>query len=161
MQILTLVSRGVLPPRLPEQTLSDEAWDLIQRCWVREPLKRPTMKEVTASMPVEILQEALSPSPTPSSTLSLSTTSRKRQRAYYIDESDDNSADSEFSNSDSLSKQQQNEHGLDRPLIHAQQSGYQWDHSVLSFVIPSSQPCHKSLGEKRRRIDSDDNLRSH
>lgn len=67
MQILTLVSRGVLPIRLPEQPLSDEAWDLIQRCWVREPSSRPTMKEVTASILVEILRVAPLPSPTPSS----------------------------------------------------------------------------------------------
>ncbi|KAF8340787.1 kinase-like domain-containing protein, partial [Amanita rubescens] len=67
MQILTLVSRGVLPPRLAEQPLRDEAWDLIQRCWTREPLKRPTMEEVMTSMLVEILQETPSPSPTPSS----------------------------------------------------------------------------------------------
>ncbi|KAF8339447.1 kinase-like domain-containing protein, partial [Amanita rubescens] len=50
MQILTLVSREVLPPRLDGQPLSDEAWDVIQRCWVREPLKRPRMNDVVESM---------------------------------------------------------------------------------------------------------------
>ncbi|KAF8325731.1 kinase-like domain-containing protein [Amanita rubescens] len=125
MQILTLIARGVLPPRPPEQPWHDEAWDLIQRCWVRDPFRRPTMEEVTASILVEILQETPSPSPTRSSTPSLSTTSRKRQRAYYTDESDDNT-DLEFSHLVSPSEQQQDEYDFkDKPLIHAQHSGYQ------------------------------------
>ena len=59
MQILTLVSRGVLPPRLEEQPLSDGAWDVIQRCWAREPLKRPTMNNVVESMTA--MSQAVSP----------------------------------------------------------------------------------------------------
>ncbi|KAF8332884.1 kinase-like domain-containing protein [Amanita rubescens] len=125
MQILTLIARGALPPRPPEQPWDDEAWDLIQRCWVRDPFRRPTMEEVTASILVEILQETPSPSPTRSSTPSLSTTSRKRQRAYYTDESDDNT-DLEFSHLVSPSEQQQDEYDFkDKSLIHAQHSGYQ------------------------------------
>ena len=50
LQILSLVSRGVRPPRLDEQPLSDRAWDVIQRFWVREPLKRPRMNNVVESM---------------------------------------------------------------------------------------------------------------
>jgi len=50
LQILSLVSRGIRPPRLDDQPLSDGAWDVIQRCWVREPLKRPRMNDVVESM---------------------------------------------------------------------------------------------------------------
>ncbi|KAF8339473.1 kinase-like domain-containing protein, partial [Amanita rubescens] len=50
LQILFLVSQGVRPPRLVEQPLSDGAWDVIQRCWVREPLKRSRMNNVVESM---------------------------------------------------------------------------------------------------------------
>jgi hypothetical protein len=82
MQILTLISRGVLPPRLEDQPLSDGAWDVIQRCWAREPLKRPRMKNVVESMTVmsqslspqinaadESLREELPSSSTPDSTV--------------------------------------------------------------------------------------------
>ncbi|KAF8324230.1 hypothetical protein F5887DRAFT_1290533 [Amanita rubescens] len=46
LQILSLVFRGVRPPRLAEHPLSNGAWDVTQRCWVREPLKRPSMNNV-------------------------------------------------------------------------------------------------------------------
>ncbi|KAF8339466.1 kinase-like domain-containing protein [Amanita rubescens] len=80
LQILTLVSRGVLPPRLDEQPLSDGAWNVIRRCWVREPLSRPRMNNVVESMIAmsqfvspqinaddESLREELPPSSTPDS----------------------------------------------------------------------------------------------
>ncbi|KAF8332882.1 kinase-like domain-containing protein, partial [Amanita rubescens] len=78
LQILTLVSRGVLPPRLEEWSLSNETWDLIQRCWAREPVKRPRMEDVVESMTKmsqtapfepEMRQEAPSSLLTPSSTV--------------------------------------------------------------------------------------------
>ena len=50
LQILFLVYQGVRPPRLNEQPMSDEAWDVIQRCWVKEPLERPKMNNVVESM---------------------------------------------------------------------------------------------------------------
>lgn len=50
IQILTLVSRGILPPRLDEPPLSDRAWSVIQSCWMRQASKRPRMKDVMLSM---------------------------------------------------------------------------------------------------------------
>ena len=47
---MTLVSRGKRPPRQDEPPLSDRAWELIQQCWVTEPLKRPRMKDVAEQM---------------------------------------------------------------------------------------------------------------
>ncbi|KAF8325734.1 kinase-like domain-containing protein [Amanita rubescens] len=49
-QVLALASRGILPSRLEDQPLSDLAWDVIQRCWTREPSKRPRMKDVVESV---------------------------------------------------------------------------------------------------------------
>ncbi|KAF8339467.1 kinase-like domain-containing protein [Amanita rubescens] len=37
-------------PFADEQRLSDGAWDVIQRCWVRDPSKRPIMNKVVESM---------------------------------------------------------------------------------------------------------------
>ncbi|KAF8339497.1 kinase-like domain-containing protein, partial [Amanita rubescens] len=50
IQIMTLVSRGALPPRLDEPPLSDLTWNMIQRCWERKASKRPRIKDVTKSM---------------------------------------------------------------------------------------------------------------
>lgn len=50
MQILTLRHRGLHPPRLHEPPLSDDIWELIQSCWVREASKRPGIEEVTKRM---------------------------------------------------------------------------------------------------------------
>ena len=47
---MSLVSKGVHPPRLDEPRLSDGAWDLIQRCWERNPMGRPRMNDVVESM---------------------------------------------------------------------------------------------------------------
>ena len=43
---MALVFRGELPPRLDQPALGDEAWDVIQRCWMREAVKRPSIKDV-------------------------------------------------------------------------------------------------------------------
>ncbi|KAF8344367.1 hypothetical protein F5887DRAFT_918167 [Amanita rubescens] len=68
LQILSLVFRGVRPPRLADQPLSDGAWDVIQRCWVREPLKRPSMNNVVQSMMAITISR---------------TASQKRKRVHY------------------------------------------------------------------------------
>ena len=46
LQIFSLHFRGEQPPRLDHPPLSDGGWDVIQRCWGREALKRPRMKDV-------------------------------------------------------------------------------------------------------------------
>ena len=38
------------PRRPDEPPLSDGAWQVIQRCWVREPWERPRMKDVIESL---------------------------------------------------------------------------------------------------------------
>ncbi|KAF8339455.1 kinase-like domain-containing protein [Amanita rubescens] len=68
LQILSLVSRGIRPPRLDDQPMSDGAWDVIQRCWVREPLKRPRMNDVVESM-IGMLQSVSPQSNTDDETL--------------------------------------------------------------------------------------------
>jgi len=45
-QILALIFRGELPPRLDLPPLGDEVWDVIQRCWMREATKRPSITDV-------------------------------------------------------------------------------------------------------------------
>ncbi len=50
LQIWTIVHRGKHPPRLDEPPLTDEAWDIIQRCWMTKPSERPRMKDVVESL---------------------------------------------------------------------------------------------------------------
>ena len=50
LQILGLHARGEQPPRPNHPSLSDGAWDMIQRCWGRDALKRPRMKDITKYM---------------------------------------------------------------------------------------------------------------
>ena len=50
MQIMALLSRGLHPPRLHEPPLSDETWELIRSCWVREASKRPRIEVVAENM---------------------------------------------------------------------------------------------------------------
>ncbi|KAF8334388.1 kinase-like domain-containing protein [Amanita rubescens] len=49
-QIVALVIRDKRPNRLDEPPLSDGEWEVIQQCWVREPGKRPRMKDVIESL---------------------------------------------------------------------------------------------------------------
>jgi hypothetical protein len=49
-QIMKLVSQGERPPRLDKPPLSDKAWKLIERCWVKEAVRRPAMEEVVEKM---------------------------------------------------------------------------------------------------------------
>lgn len=44
------VSRGERPPQLNQPPLNNEAWKLIHRCWVKEILKRPAMKDIVKRM---------------------------------------------------------------------------------------------------------------
>lgn len=50
IQIAKLVSRGKRPPRLDKPPLSDEAWELIKRCWVKEAERRSAMEDITGKM---------------------------------------------------------------------------------------------------------------
>ncbi|KAF8344541.1 kinase-like domain-containing protein [Amanita rubescens] len=50
LQIVGLHFRGEHPPRLNDPPLSESAWSMIQRCWEREALRRPRMKDVTKNM---------------------------------------------------------------------------------------------------------------
>ncbi|KAF8339478.1 kinase-like domain-containing protein, partial [Amanita rubescens] len=52
LRIKELVSKGELPLRLDEPSLSDGAWDLIQSCWIKQAVDRPGMKEVLGRMEV-------------------------------------------------------------------------------------------------------------
>ena len=47
---MKLVSRGKRPPRLDKPPLSDKAWKLIKRCWVKEAVRRPAMEDVVEKM---------------------------------------------------------------------------------------------------------------
>ncbi|KAF8333300.1 kinase-like domain-containing protein [Amanita rubescens] len=60
IQIWTLISRGILPPLLHEPPLSDEAWDMIQRCWIRKPEERPRIEDVAQRM-MALYQSAITP----------------------------------------------------------------------------------------------------
>ena len=50
LQILGLISKGTRPHRHNEPLLNDEAWKLIQRCWVQVASERPEMKAVAEWM---------------------------------------------------------------------------------------------------------------
>ncbi|KAF8328947.1 kinase-like domain-containing protein [Amanita rubescens] len=50
IQIMTFVFRDKRPPRLAEPPFSDQAWRIIQRCWVREPSERPSMEDVVENI---------------------------------------------------------------------------------------------------------------
>ena len=60
MQIMASLSRGLHPPRLHEPPLSDETWELIRSCWVREASKRPRIEVVAENM-VAMAQSVLAP----------------------------------------------------------------------------------------------------
>ena len=47
---MSLVIQDKRPSRLDDPPLSDEAWEVIQRCWEREPWKRQGMKDVIESL---------------------------------------------------------------------------------------------------------------
>ncbi|KAF8351953.1 WD40-repeat-containing domain protein [Amanita rubescens] len=59
-QIWALIFRGILPPRLNEPPLSDGAWDMIQRCWIRKPSERLRIKGVVQRM-MALYQSAFTP----------------------------------------------------------------------------------------------------
>ncbi len=51
------------PPRLDLPPLDDELWRLIQQCWMKEPSKRPIMKDITERM-MDIAQSVFPPTST-------------------------------------------------------------------------------------------------
>ncbi|KAF8335270.1 kinase-like domain-containing protein [Amanita rubescens] len=50
IQIVKHVSRGKRPPRLDKPPLSDRAWKLIKRCWMKEVARRPAMEDIMEKM---------------------------------------------------------------------------------------------------------------
>lgn len=52
--VLREIDNGVLPkhpgPVAVSQGLSDAIWKILQKCWEREPAKRPSIKEVKNSL---------------------------------------------------------------------------------------------------------------
>ncbi|KAF8348429.1 kinase-like domain-containing protein [Amanita rubescens] len=44
------VKEGKHPPRKPNPPLEDEAWNLIERCWDQNPIKRPSIDDVVDIM---------------------------------------------------------------------------------------------------------------
>ena len=54
-----LVIQDKRPDRLREPPLSDAAWGMIQKCWAKEPGKRPIMKDVIASLDSRTMTSAV------------------------------------------------------------------------------------------------------
>jgi len=50
LQIARLICQGKRPPRMDEPPLSDKAWRLIKRCWMKEAVRRPAMEDILERM---------------------------------------------------------------------------------------------------------------
>ncbi|KAF8328471.1 kinase-like domain-containing protein [Amanita rubescens] len=50
LQIARLICQGKRPPRMDEPPLSDKAWRLIKRCWMKEAVRRPAMENILERM---------------------------------------------------------------------------------------------------------------
>ncbi|KAF9784463.1 kinase-like domain-containing protein, partial [Thelephora terrestris] len=48
--VITAISTDERPPRPTHQELSDQLWELIEKCWQTDPSHRPTIREVVAFM---------------------------------------------------------------------------------------------------------------
>lgn len=48
MQIIGSLASGKYSKRLADPSMDDRIWDLIQRCWLRNPSERPTMEQILA-----------------------------------------------------------------------------------------------------------------
>ena len=46
--IANVIAKDERPFRPAHRQLSDQLWEMIQRCWRREPSERPTLQEVVA-----------------------------------------------------------------------------------------------------------------
>ena len=46
VQIHLLVAAGQYPSRLGSPKMDDVIWNLIARCWLRDPVERPTMDQI-------------------------------------------------------------------------------------------------------------------
>jgi serine/threonine protein kinase len=48
--VITAITTDERPPRPTHQELSDQLWELIEKCWQTDPSHRPTIREVVAFM---------------------------------------------------------------------------------------------------------------
>ena len=46
--VVAVIAADERPPRPTHPQLSDPLWEMIQKCWRREPSERPTIQEVVA-----------------------------------------------------------------------------------------------------------------
>lgn len=46
--VITVITTNERPPRPAHQQLSDQLWEMIERCWQKDPLQRPAIREVVA-----------------------------------------------------------------------------------------------------------------
>ena len=44
--MIIVITTDERPPRPTHKELSGQLWELIQRCWQKNPLQRPTIREV-------------------------------------------------------------------------------------------------------------------
>ncbi|KAF8328945.1 kinase-like domain-containing protein [Amanita rubescens] len=138
IQIMALVTRGGRPPRQNEPPLSDEAWELIQQCWVKEPPRRPRMKGVAEQMTAisQFLSEGKK---------------RKKKRRKKSTQNDGMLQDASLSPSTSSTMPQRNEPTL-RPS--AGQTDFDEDIELPSdYMKPSGNPLHgyRALQNRLRR----------
>jgi len=49
-RVVQEIKEGKRPPRKPNPPLEDEAWNLIERCWDQDPIKRPSIDDVVDIM---------------------------------------------------------------------------------------------------------------
>jgi len=50
LRVVDWVRDGKRPPRKSHPPLGDEAWNLIERCWGQDPIKRPSTDDVVDIM---------------------------------------------------------------------------------------------------------------
>ena len=56
-EVLMRIQQGQRPerptdPEVIERGLDDKLWDLLQRCWLREPEERPSIEQILQELPV-------------------------------------------------------------------------------------------------------------
>lgn len=44
--VITVITTNERPLRPVHQELSDQLWEMIEKCWQKDPLQRPTIREV-------------------------------------------------------------------------------------------------------------------
>jgi len=50
MAVAGAIMGGERPPRPTHSTLTDELWELMQRCWAQDPRLRPEMSQVVRDL---------------------------------------------------------------------------------------------------------------